>query len=303
MLVSGWGRTVLALRRAACVVSGLCVLGCSPSGDAAALCDPPRRTGTLPDEIRESSGLAASRRLPGVFWTHDDSGGDALLFAIDSTGALLGSVRVTDARNRDWEALALGPCPSGDCLYIADTGDNQGGRDDVAIYRVPEPRPEDSATAPAERLPIRYPEGHPDTEAIYVLLDGGIHLVTKGRNTPVTVYRYPGEARPEQTVEVVLVGRLTRKPVPLPYQVTGAAASPDGRWVVVRTYTAVQIYQVGRRGRLRPRLAGTGIDVQTLAEPQGEAVAVTEDGAIVLTSEAGPEPVPGTIGWIDCRLE
>ncbi len=288
--------------RAAALLA-LLTLGCTTRVAETSVCDLPRRTGTLPAALAESSGVAASRAHPGVFWTHNDSDGDAVLFAIDTAGTVLGRVRVTGARNRDWEDLALGPCPAGECLYIADTGDNRGERDEVALYRVPEPAPDAAATAPAERFRLRYPGERLDTEALYVLPGGRVHLISKGRNEPVTLFRYPGELRAEETVELRRVGALSHGPVGLPYQVTGAGAAPDGRWVAVRTYTAVQVYRVGWRGRLRPRFAGAGIDVQALAEPQGEAVAVTADGAIVLTSEAGPRGVPGTVARIECRLD
>ena len=286
------------------ITTALLLLSCSSPTSERSLCDEPRRTGTLHADVAESSGLAASRRHPGVFWTHNDSGDGAVIFAIDSTGMLLGRVRVTGAENQDWEDLALGPCDDGgDCIYIADTGDNQGTREEISIYRVPEPSPTDSATAPAERLRMRYPNGGVDTEAIYVLPDGAIHLVSKGRHAPPTVYRYPGAPRADEVVVLRAVVRLGPAPVGLPYQVTGADASPDGRWVAIRTYTAVQLYRVGWRGRLRPQLPNPGIDLQILAEPQGEAVAFAPDGSLFLTSEAGPSDVPGIISRLDCRLD
>src|SRR5690606_10690255 len=140
-----------AVARLAPAAVALVALSCSSPARNASLCDEPRRTGTLPADVAESSGLAASRSHPGVFWTHNDSGDEAFVFAIDSAGRLLGRVRVTGAENHDWEDIALAPCgdDAGDCLYIADTGNNLGSREEVAIYRVPEPAPDDSATAPA----------------------------------------------------------------------------------------------------------------------------------------------------------
>src|SRR5262245_45881211 len=87
----------------------------------------------LPD-LPEASGLAASRRNPGVLWTHNDSG-DPFVFAITSTGGVKGRVRVTGAQVWDWEDIAVGPCPKGTCLYIADIGDNDRRRRSVTIYR------------------------------------------------------------------------------------------------------------------------------------------------------------------------
>ena len=40
-------------------------------------------------EIPESSGIVESRKYPGVFWTHNDSGNPAEVFAIAASGKLL----------------------------------------------------------------------------------------------------------------------------------------------------------------------------------------------------------------------
>src|SRR6185503_14866394 len=98
-------------------------------------------------EIPETSGLAVSRRNPGLLWSHNDSGSAAVLFALDTAGAVRGRVRVP-VRTRDWEDVSAARCPSGDCLYVADIGDNKGARRTVQIYRVPEPAVGDSETAP-----------------------------------------------------------------------------------------------------------------------------------------------------------
>jgi hypothetical protein len=45
-------------------------------------------------EIPEASGLAVSRRDPGLLWSHNDSGNAAVLFALDTAGTLRGHVRV-----------------------------------------------------------------------------------------------------------------------------------------------------------------------------------------------------------------
>ena len=98
-------------------------------------------------EIPETSGLAVSRQHPGLLWTHNDSGSAAVLFALDTAGTLRGRVRIP-IRTRDWEDVSAARCPSGDCLYIADIGDNRRTRRQVQIYRVPEPAPGDAETAP-----------------------------------------------------------------------------------------------------------------------------------------------------------
>ena len=137
----------------------------------------------LPGEVRESSGVAASREHSGVLWTHNDSGGEPEVHAVDPTGRLLGRVRLTGAENKDWEDIALGPCPSGECLYIADIGDNRGSRKDVEIYRIPEPDLNAPAGPRAERFRVRYPDGPRDAEALFLLPSGELFVISK-ESTP-----------------------------------------------------------------------------------------------------------------------
>jgi hypothetical protein len=161
----------------------------------------PRHTGVFRNpRLTESSGVAASRRQPGVLWTLNDSGNEPWIFATDTLGGDLGTFRVTDADNHDWEAIALGPCGRRECLYIADTGDNGEGRGEVRIYRVPEPAlPAGSrATSPAEVLRLRYPDGPRDVEAAFVGGDETVFLISKGLDGTARAYRVPARAWAER---------------------------------------------------------------------------------------------------------
>src|SRR4051812_20403333 len=53
-------------------------------------------------DITEASGIAASKCQPGIFWTHNDSGDDAFIYAINATGDNLGTWRINGAINNDW---------------------------------------------------------------------------------------------------------------------------------------------------------------------------------------------------------
>src|SRR6187402_3312843 len=93
---------------AAIVIGALFVVALlSRPSDSAGPCTVTHR-GVLPD-VPEASGLAVSRRF-GLLWTHNDSGNDAVLFALDESGAVHGRVRVP-ARMRDWEDVAASSCP------------------------------------------------------------------------------------------------------------------------------------------------------------------------------------------------
>ena len=67
-------------------------------------------TGRLPAVLAESSGIVVSRAQRGVYWTHNDSGDGANLYAIDIAGKLLATFKVAGAEARDWEDMSSGPC-------------------------------------------------------------------------------------------------------------------------------------------------------------------------------------------------
>ncbi|HUH11670.1 MAG TPA: hypothetical protein VMK65_01115, partial [Longimicrobiales bacterium] len=256
-----------------------------------------------PAELHESSGAAFSRRDPSVLWSHNDSGGDPVLVAMDSTGAVLGRVRVRGAENRDWEDIASAPCgpEGGDCLWIADTGDNHGARARVTLYRIPEPEPGAGVSASAEAFHAVYPGGPRDAETLAVTPEGQPYLVTKGRYSGIAVFRYPLPLRPGATAELEPVHAFTAGPVELPEQVTGGAWTHDGRYLVLRTYTRVGAWRAQADGTLADALPG-GVSLEPLQEFQGEAMALRHDGVLAFTSEAG-DGVPGPIGMMRCRFE
>src|SRR4051812_22769462 len=55
--------------------------------------------------IREASGIVKSRRPPGIFWVHNDSGSPPALFAVRRDGALVREYSV-NVPNLDWEDIA-----------------------------------------------------------------------------------------------------------------------------------------------------------------------------------------------------
>jgi hypothetical protein len=270
------------------------------SPDLQAQCLRPTRIAQLDSSLYETSGLAHSRRDANRFWTLVDSDGDSAVFAFDTAGTLLQRVRVRGAANRDWEDIASGPCPggAGSCLWLADTGDNQERHPDARIYIVPEPLPGDTVSEAARLVRLAFPGGPRDTEALFVTEQGEAYLVTKGRNEhPVELYSVAidtsgaGTLLPLQT----LVPRVNR------FQgVTGASASPDGRWVAIRSYTDFVVYRRSGAGNLL-RLEEVPGSRTPFLQPQGESIAFGADG-IYFTSEVPPGESP-PLERTRCTLE
>ena len=266
------------------------------------VCRIPGPSTTLPAEVRETSGLAQSRRHPHVVWTHNDSGNDAVLFGIDSAGAMVARVPVSGVTTLDWEDLALGPCGEGNCLYIADIGDNARIRETISVYLVPEPALEAKEVAPLRRIEARYPDGAQDAEALFVLPDGRMHIVTKGRHGVIGLYRFPaGSASSDGVVTLERVRDLLPRPRTQLDRVTSAAANRDGRWVAIRTYRTLYLYAAeGLQSTSGP--APLTYDLRTLRERQGESVTFTDSGELRLTSEAEKRRDLPTMARLQCDL-
>jgi hypothetical protein len=280
--IIAWPRRVLVVLLASACAGNWPVAAQSP------LCTVASGLSALPG-VGEASGVAVSRRTPGIIWSHNDSDLPTLL-AFDATGTARGRVRVTGASVTDWEDLAAGPCPVGACLYIADIGDNNRSRGQITIYRVPEPRPDDEATLPADVWTATYPDGARDAEALIVTPAGEVFLVTKENQRTTALYRVPVTA-PAAVARLELVSPLAVA------RVTGGGVSGDGNWVALRTNTTLLFYPAadlltGKNPQPRQ------FDLRPLKERQGEGVAFGQDGLIFLAGEGSS--TRGTLAAVRC---
>jgi len=277
--------------------------GCTDPRTAAAnaqtppRCEPPKQIAMLPTDIDEASGVAFSASHEGILWVHSDS--DRYLYALDRRGIRKARVALPGPRPRDWEDMAVGPCGTGtgSCLYLADIGDNGHERTSVTVLRVPEPALTDSVTAEPERFVFQYEDGPRDAEALF-LLGGRIHIVSKGRNAAIALYRAPATLG-EAAMPLERVRSFTAGLVQIPDQVTGAAATPAGDWVAIRTYTYLDLYRV--HGDTLATALTARTPLAPAAEPQGEGVALNAAGDVYLVSERALG-LPAPLSHTRCQL-
>ena len=255
---------------------------CSLSAPPALIADAP-----------EASGLAISRRHNGFFWTHNDSGNAPDLFAFNAHGSVQGQVRLS-VSNSDWDDISVGACAAGDCLYVGDIGDNDLARKSVQVYRLPEPDLQRSQTARPDVFTFIYPDGPHNAEAAF-LADGHLFIVTK--DLTGTVYRSTTRVDDKTEggeIKLERVGDLGLGAV------SDAEASADGASVAVRTAEEVVLYRtsdVRRGGDIAPSMR---ISVTGLREPDGEGVALGEDGMVYMTSEGRPWKPAGRLVSLRC---
>lgn len=250
----------------------------------AQLCRIVERAAPIPTEIHETSGLAMGRLNPNAFWTHND-GSATRMYAIASDGRLLGSVEVRGIKPRDWEDLEAGACGTGSCLYAADTGDNSSRRRSITIYEIPEPRLGATREVAARSMPAEYPDGPHDAEALFRASNGDLYIVTKGREGPIRLYRYPAPYRYDEVVRLEAVREIAAQPRDQRDRVSAATMTPDGRWAAILTYRTLLFYRADELlggGALTP----LSFDLSSLGQKQMEAVVVGADGSVWVTTES-----------------
>lgn len=274
---------------------------CEPPGDAAealstSLTDlpiprcgswgEPQKMGKIhSDKLTEISGIAVSRRNPGVLWVHNDDG-DAVIHALNRKGERIGSIELDDIDLEDWEDISVGPGPDGrPYIYVADTGDNDDDRNDISIIRFPEPLV-DAETDPdddfkveleAEVFPFQYENGPADAEAMVVMPDGRPVIFTKREDGKATVHRLNTLENPD--IEVHIAEKLGKLETADGREgtrawATGADVTPDGRRLFIRTKRYAYQFDLDQNewGLEKPKKL-EGHRIPTHDEPQAEAIA------------------------------
>ncbi|MEU5809817.1 WD40 repeat domain-containing protein [Streptomyces sp. NPDC047718] len=259
-------------------VAAAVVLALAPSGAAAAPTPTPAAapTGfTLADpRIKESSGLAASRSHPGVYWTHNDSDDGPYVYAVDSaTGRTVARLTLTGiGRPRDVEAISVGPDGK---VYVGDVGDNRNGTwDHVWIYRFPEPKQLADATVEAEQFTVQYADGPRNAEALMVHpVTGRVYIASKSEDKG-GLYEGPERLTGSGT-------NVFRRVADVPW-VTDGAFSPDGNRLTLRGYFFARTFP-WKDGRPE----GEGERVDAPWQGQAESVTYSPDGSTLLFGAEG----------------
>jgi hypothetical protein len=225
--------------------------------------------------ITESSGLAASRQHPGVYWTHNDSDDGAYLYAVDSkTGETVATLTLTGVGTpRDMEAISIGP---DNHLYVGDIGDNEGVTwPYVWIYELPEPKELKDRTIRATQYVVKYEDGARDAEALMVHpKTGRVYIADKNENGG-SLYEGPAELSASGT-------NVFKRVASVPdLEVTDGAFSPDGKRLALRAYFGGILYD-WNDGKIKK--------VERLEVPlqrQGESLTFTTDGSKIMYGSEG----------------
>jgi hypothetical protein len=266
------------------------------------------RTGVIDSPyITEASGLAPSALRDDRLWLINDGDSPPVIHAIATDGSLAGSIRLGNASNVDWEAIASFRLDGSAWLLVADTGDNNAVREFGTIYVVEEPAladNEETAAEPAWTISFRWPGGPRDCEAVAVDAASEKILLLSKRTVPAELYELP--LRPSANDGVVTATRLgDARALPQPtardleravpernwhWQPTAMDISADGHAAVILTYRAVYYFE-----RTESEAWTTALQRVRAVSPldgirEAESVALARDGKSVFVTVESPQP-------------
>ncbi|QEH32880.1 hypothetical protein OJF2_13650 [Aquisphaera giovannonii] len=193
--------------------------------------------------LPECSGIVRSRRHPGIYWVHNDSGNAPLLFAVRRDGSVVSSFRVA-VPNVDWEDIAA----DGDGhLYLGDIGNNGGRLPVRVVYRLDEPDPGKAPEAPLRPTAASFytfPQGGRfDAEGIFLDAPSGSAVVVSKRFDGKEAELYAIPFRPAAPLlRPASPGRLGTLPG-FVEPATGADLDADQARLAVCSETVTRVYR------------------------------------------------------------
>jgi len=201
--------------------------------------------GTFPNNLSEVSGIA---NYENTLWVIEDNGNKDRIYQVNSEGGLVKDFKVKNATNEDWEDLAKDTLGN---LYIGDFGNNDNRRENLVIYKLPNPENESGDKIEAEKIKFKYPEQHkfpPDKEnrlydaEAFFHWNNHLYIFTKDRSRPyqgkTLVYRVPDT---KGSHDAKLVGEINLCNDQDHCSVTGADISSDGTYIALIGYGYVYV--------------------------------------------------------------
>ena len=236
------------------------------------------------DQIKECSGIIASRKYLDIFWVHNDSGDKNRIFALNKSGNHVGQFYLKNCKARDWEDIAIGPGPMKhqDYIYVGDIGDNLSIKNIKSIYFFPEPDivinkvPIIDTIRDVKTINFKYSDGNFDAETLLIdPITNDIIILTK-REEKIRIYRLP---YPRSITDINIAILDTVIDFYPDYgsanfrRISGGDISRDGKEILIKSYIDVFHFS-----RLDNQSISDAISenfptlVEYEIEPQGEAI-------------------------------
>lgn len=162
--------------------------------------------------------------ISDTFWVIEDSGNKNKLYQLNSSGAIIKSITIANAKNKDWEDLTIDEQGH---IYIGDIGNNNGKRSTFQIYKVFN-KDLENASAIADIIEFTFPKHlKPKDMEGFLLFENHFYIFTK-ESKDFSVLKVPNIPGKHEAI-VVSIFRFKAKNT----KITSAAISPDNTSIVL----------------------------------------------------------------------
>lgn len=245
----------------------------------------------LPEQVEETSGIEVTGA--NEIWTLNDSGGKAELYLCDTLGNLIRTVKIEGAENHDWEDLAQDNKGN---FYICDTGNNNNDRDNLRIYKIPNPDLNKKDELEAEKIKFTYedqtefPPGKNnmdyDCEAV-IWYNNHLYLFSKTRSFPfkTSVYQLPdtpGEYVARKLATFHNGGKDITEADLHSFWITAADISPNGKQLALLSQDRMWIFYDFKKDHF---FSGKHKVYELGSNTQKESVCFVDNSTLYMTDE------------------
>lgn len=241
----------------------------------------------LPKKLEENSGIVSYGKSD--VWIIEDGGNLDEIYKVGFNGKIKKSFKVENAKNQDWEDLANDKKGN---IYIGGFGNNYNDRENLVIYKLPNPEKEKGSKIRAEKIKFNYPEQKKfppkdskllyDTEAFFYYNDS-LYIITKNRTKPfdgkAMVYKVPAT---KGNHNAKLIGSFITCLDYKSCQVTSADISPDGKKIAVLGYGKLWVFT---HFSMDDFTKGTMQTIDLKTNTQLESVCFKDNNTLLLSDE------------------
>ncbi len=238
--------------------------------------------------LSEISGIEFDK--DGNLWAINDSGNSTEIHQIDSLGKVNRSIKITNAKNIDWEDLTQDDFGH---FFIGDFGNNNNERRDLTVYKIENPIDIKTAETEAEIIRFKFFDQdlkntsdsikNFDLEA-FVFYKGRLYLFTKNRTKPfdgfTNLYRMEDYASNQKAKKVSRFKTCQAGK----YQcwITSAALSPDRKKLALLGSNKIWIFKNWNEDDF---FSGELKEIDLGLITQKEAITFLNDSLLVIADE------------------
>jgi len=243
---------------------------------------------SVSDHLDEISGIEYDKN--GNLWALNDGGNSPEIHHIDSLGNIQRSIRITNAKNIDWEDMTQDDFGH---FFIGDFGNNLNIRSDLTIYKIENPIDIKEDSTKAEIIKFKFNDQDIDdkTESrknfdleAFIYYKGHLYLFTKNRNKPFDGYTnlyQMGDFASNQNAKLINRFKTCTSDMYLCW-VTSAALSPDKTKLALLSSDKMWIFKNWTDNDF---FSGEVQEIDLGMVTQKEAITFYNDSIVILADE------------------